>query len=67
MSIEPIRGKFEDWRALLGKVMEDDEIEHLVIVTFRKDEAFSVAHYECTRQEMAFASLVLAQTALEPS
>jgi hypothetical protein len=66
MSIEPIKGHFEDWRALLAKIMEDDEVEHLVVFTFCKDGSVRQAHHKCTRAEMAFAGVMIAKSALEP-
>lgn len=65
MSVVPIRGAFEDWRALLSHIMEDDQVEHLAVLTKRKDGSVYAAHFQCTREEMAYMSLVLARNAFE--
>jgi hypothetical protein len=65
MAVVPIRENFEGWRALLAHVMEDDEIERFVIVTIRKDNTISSAHFEMTREQTAYAALLLQRNALE--
>lgn len=65
MAIVPIREKFEGWRALLAHVMEDDEIERFVIVTVTKSNEMRSAHFEMTREQTAFAALLLQKNALE--
>jgi len=65
MAIVPIKGKFEGWRALLAHVMEDDEVEHLVIVTTTKDGSMKSAHFEMTREQMAYAALIIQRNALD--
>lgn len=65
MTVVPMRGRYEQWRALLGEIMEDDSVEHLVVVTFGKDGTVKSGHYECTREEMAFGALLLQKKAME--
>lgn len=66
MAIVPIKGKFEGWRTLLAHIMEDDTVERLVIVTSCTDGSMKSAHFEMTREQMAYAALVIQQNALEP-
>lgn len=64
-TLVPIRGVFEDPRALLHDVAADPEIEGVVVVTFRKDGEVGRAQIDVTRANMAYASLVLADWARE--
>jgi len=65
MTIEPLRGSFENWRALLGHIMEDDDVERFVIVTLKKDGTMWTAHFEMTIAEIAYAALLLQKKAME--
>jgi len=64
MPIVALRGKFENWRALVAHVMEDDEIANLVIMTFSKDEEIKMAHFGMSRERMAYAALWLQRAAI---
>ena len=64
MAIVPIRERFEDWRALLAHIMEDDDVEKFAIVTIRKDGVCGAAHFEMTREQMAYAALKLQMMAM---
>lgn len=64
MAIVPLKGKFEGWRALLASVMENDDIEHLVLVAAHKDGSMHSAHFEMTREQMAYAALIIQRNAI---
>lgn len=64
-TIVPIRGEFEDHRALLHSVAADDEIDGVVVVTIRKDGGVGRAQIGISRANMAYASLVLSAWARE--
>jgi hypothetical protein len=57
--IAAIRGRFEDWRALLA------HIEKFAIMTIGKSGACGFAHFEMNRRELAFASLAIGRRATE--
>ena len=63
--IVPLRGYHEGVKSLLGEMMEDDQIDHIVLVTFNKDGTSGVCHFDVTRKEMAWAALLLQNFALE--
>lgn len=65
MAIVPIKGKFEGWRALLAHIAEDDTVERLVVVTSCSDGSMKSAHFEMTREQMAYAALIIQQNALD--
>jgi hypothetical protein len=65
MPVVPIRGRFESWRALLASIMEDDDVERIAIVTSCKDGSMKFAHFEMSREQMAYASLIMQMQALE--
>ena len=65
MAIVPINGKFEGWRPLLAHIMDDDSVEHLVIATFCSDGAMKIAHFEATREQLAYAALVIGREAIQ--
>jgi len=65
MTIRPIRGRFENWRALLAVIAEDDDVENLAVITVSKDGVMKCAHFEMTREQMAFASVLLAKRCID--
>lgn len=65
MAVVPITGKFENWRAMLAHVMELDDLEHVVVLATHSNGATGHASFECTRGELAWFSLVLAEMARE--
>jgi hypothetical protein len=66
MAIVPLRGHHENWRSLMGEIMEDDGVCKLVIVTFKTDGNAAIAHFEMTRAEMAYAALLIQEQAMAP-
>ena len=64
MTIGPFNGKFTDPKSMLYRIAEDDTIEQFVIVTVKKDGDVQFAHYECSRANLAFASLLIQQSAI---
>ena len=66
MSIVPIRGEFENPKAFLHHIAEDEEIEAFVIIVFRKDGTGVPAHLNCKARDMAFAGAMMTALALNP-
>jgi len=64
-TIHPIKGHFTSWRALLASVMENDDIERLCMITIHKDGSMHSCHFEMSREQTAFAALILQKNALE--
>jgi hypothetical protein len=54
--IVPLGGAFKDWRALLARIAEDDEVQALVICTFTKDGTMKAAHLGTTYMQIAYAA-----------
>lgn len=65
MAIVPIKGQFEGWRALLAHIMEDETVARLVVVTSCSDGSMKSAHFEMTREQMAYAALIIQKNALD--
>jgi hypothetical protein len=63
--LKAIRGAFENVKAMLHHIAEDDDVEAFVIVTFRKDGTAVPAHLNCKRRDMAFAAAILQYNSLQ--
>ena len=57
----PIRGKWESPRAMLHHIAADEEIESFVVIAVRKDGPVGKGHYEMTRANMAYTSVICAE------
>lgn len=54
-----IGGKHKSVPSLLSQAMADTTIQNVVIATFHDNGDCEVAHFECTRQQLAYASLAI--------
>jgi hypothetical protein len=63
--IVPLGGAHKSAQSLLAEVMNDQNVQRVVLVTFKEDGATGLAHFQCTRQEMAWASLLISNAAIE--
>lgn len=63
--LAPLRGKYESAKALLYSIAEDDQVAELVLVAVRKNGDVTSANFKMTRAHMAYASVVIADWALE--
>lgn len=50
---------------MLHSIAADDNLEAFVIVTFRRDGTAAPHHINCSRKDMAFASVILAHNCLQ--
>lgn len=66
MSVIPIKGHFENPKAFLHQIAEDDQIEAFVMMVFRKDGEAEIAHINCKVRDFAFAGVAIANTSLNP-
>lgn len=64
MGIVAIKGAFENAKAFLYHIAEDDQIEQFAIFVVRKDGTPLIANFQCTRANMAYASAALANEAV---
>lgn len=62
--VVPFGKRFENWRALLAHVAEDAAIEDFVIVTSDKEGQMGFAHFNMSRERLAYAALVIQRKAL---
>lgn len=65
-NIVPIRGKFENCSAFLHHIANDESVTHFAIVTFDKEGDGHFAHFEMTRERLAYAALIIAERATRP-
>lgn len=63
--IEPIRLAFENMQALLARIAEDEDVIGFAGVIFRKNDTAHVVTFDCTRKDVAFASVMLQANSLE--
>jgi len=63
--VVPIKAGFENPRAYLLKIAEDEEIESFAMIVLRKNGATIPAHIGCSRADLAFFGAMLTQMALE--
>jgi len=63
--IVALGGSFQDARAFLHHIAQDDEIEGLAIVIFRKDGSAVPVHLNCKARDMAFAGMLLSSLSIE--
>lgn len=52
-------GKHKSVPSLLSQAMADPTITNVVIVTFHDNGDSETAHFECNRQQLAYASLAI--------
>ena len=58
-------GKHKSVPSLLSQAMADPTIKNVCIVTFHENGDSETAHFECTREQMAFASLAMGRMAFD--
>jgi hypothetical protein len=58
-------GKHKSVSSLLSQAMADPTVKNVIIMTFHDDGACETAHFECTRQQMAWASLCVGRMAFD--
>lgn len=63
--IVPLRGHYENFHALLARIAEDDEAIGMAAVLKYRDGSVKDVTFDVTCAEIAFASVMLARTALE--
>jgi hypothetical protein len=63
--VVPLGGKHKSASSLLAEVMNDPTTKRVVLFTFDGEGNMSFAHFECTRSEMAYASVIAAKHAAE--
>lgn len=61
----PIKGSFENPKAFLLQIAEDEEIQSFCMVVFLKDGRAVPAHIKCSRSDLAFSAALLTQVALD--
>lgn len=66
MVVVPLRRKFEDIRALLASIMEDEDAVEFAGVVYRKDGNAIPVVYGMSRERLAYCGVVLTQISLEP-
>ncbi len=55
--VVPIKKGFENPRALLAHVMEDEDIERLIVFTLSKDDVLSSAQFNMTYEKIAWIAV----------
>ena len=63
--ITPLGGKHKSASSLLAEIMNDPKAKRGVVFTFDGEGNMSFAHFDCTRSEMAYASVIAAKHAAE--
>jgi hypothetical protein len=61
----PLGGKHKSASSLLAEIMNDPKVKRVVVFTFDGEGNMSFAHFDCTRSEMAYASVIAAKHAAE--
>jgi hypothetical protein len=56
-------GKHKSPSSLLSQAMADPTVKNVVVFTFHDNGESEVAHFECTRQQLAWASLSIGRMA----
>ena len=64
MTIIPIRGHHENWRSLMGEIMEDDGVAKVIVLTIDKQGTMRHGWFGVTVADLAFGSVVRADQAL---
>lgn len=64
-NIVPIKEGFENPRAFLLSIAEDDQIESVCLVVVLKNGDSMPAHIKCSRNDLAFAGALLTKMALD--
>lgn len=65
MSIVPIKGRFENAKAFLLHIADDEDLDGFMIFVRTKQGTMKPAHLKFSRQEMAFAGAVALSWAQE--
>lgn len=65
MSIVALRGHFENPKAFLHHIAEDEEIASFAIVIFKKDGSCTSAHLHCDALHMVYAGAALTRLGLD--
>lgn len=63
-NVIPLRGKFENAKAFLHNIANDD-IQEFVIITINKNGDIGRANFNMTRANMAYASILIAELSRE--
>jgi hypothetical protein len=61
--ITPIGGQHRSASSLLAEVMNDPSVKKVIVFTLDGAGSLSFGHFDCTHEEIAFASVVLARKA----
>lgn len=64
-TIEPLRGAFENMRAMLAHIAEDDNAVGFVGCVLRKDGTMQPIHFCATREHHAFAGALWLKLSVE--
>ena len=64
--IIPINGIFENAKAFLYDIANDDTISEFAMVIIHKDGNIGRANFKMTRANMAYASIIFAEWCREP-
>ncbi len=57
-------GKHKSVSSLLSQAMADETVKNVVVVTFHENGECELAHFECTCQQLAYASVLIADFAM---
>ena len=63
--VTALGGKHKTVSSFLSQAMADPTITNVAILTFHDNGDSEFAHFECTRQQLAFASLVIGKHAMD--
>lgn len=63
--IEPFRGHFENFQAMLARIAEDSEAVGMAACIKYKDGSMKPVNFEVTYAEIALAGAVMLQKAIE--
>jgi hypothetical protein len=63
--VVPLGGKHKSASSLLAEIMNDPKAKRVVVFTFDGEGNMGFAHFDCTRSEMAYASVIAAKHAAE--
>lgn len=58
-------GKHKSVSSLLSQAVADETVKNVIIMTFHENGDYETAHFECSRQQMAWASLCVSRMAFE--
>jgi hypothetical protein len=65
MTVIPLKGNFENPKAFLLQIAEDEEIQGFCMVVYLRDGTVTPAHIFCSRSDLAFSGALLTQMALD--